>query len=196
MKEEWRPIKDFEGLYQVSNLGRVRNCRKRRPILLFDRTLAQHVNGKSGVAKYLSVGLWRNNQPKYKCIHRLVAETFIPNPDNKTYVNHKDGDPSNNKVDNLEWCTAVENMKHAKELGLLKYPSIETSIRNLNTVNDLNKIRLKCSNGQLYESLTSASRSLNISTDRIRRASKSGQPVEEYYFNQISKEDYENGSKH
>lgn len=196
MKEEWRPIHGFEGLYEVSNLGQVRNCRKRKPKSLFDTTLAQHVNGKRGVAKYISVGLWKDNKPAYKYIHRLVAEAFIPNPENKPYVNHKDGDPSNNKVDNLEWCTALENMKHAKELGLLKPPSVETSIRNLSKVNDTNKIRLRCSNGQFYESLSSASKSLNISTDRIKRASKSGQPVEGYYFTQISKEEYENGSKH
>lgn len=196
MKEEWRPVPGFEGLYEVSNLGQVRNCRKQRSRSLCGATLSQHVNGKPGEARYISIGLWRNNIPTYKYLHRIVAEAFVPNPDNKRYVNHIDGDPSNNCASNLEWCTARENMQHAKALGLLRSPDISISIQNLSKVNDAAKIRLKCSNGQMYDSLSQASKSLNISTDRIRRAVKSKRLVEGYYFTQISKEEYENGSKH
>lgn len=163
---------------------------------MYGATLSQHVNGKPGEARYISIGLWRNNIPTYKYLHRIVAEAFVPNPDNKRYVNHIDGDPSNNCASNLEWCTAHENMQHAKALGLLKSPDISISIQNLSKVNDAAKIRLKCSNGQMYDSLSQASKSLNISTDRIRRAVKSKRLVEGYYFTQISKEEYENGSKH
>lgn len=194
-EEEWRPISGFEGLYEVSNLGEVRNCRKSRPKSLFDATLAKHVNGRRGEAKYISVGLWKNNKPIYKYVHRLVAEAFIPNPESKPYVNHIDGDPSNNCVSNLEWCTALENMKHAKLLGLIKSPDVSISIANLSKVNDIAKIRLRCSNGKLYDSVTSASRSLNISVDRIRKASKSGSSVDGLYFQQITKEEYEIGCK-
>lgn len=167
MKEEWRPIPGFEGLYEVSNLGQVRNCRKRKSKSLFNEVLAQHVNGSRGAAKYISIGLWKNNRPTYRYVHRLVAEAFIPNPDNKPFVNHIDGDPSNNCASNLEWCTAQENMQHAKSLGRLKAPNVTTSIQNLSGVHDKNKIRLRCSNGELYESISHASRSLNISVDRI-----------------------------
>lgn len=62
---------------------------------------------------YLRVHLRNNNGPRHKPIHRLVAEAFIPNPDNKPEVNHKDGNKKNNYVGNLEWCTGSENMRHA-----------------------------------------------------------------------------------
>ena len=197
MQEIWKPIKGYEGLYEVSNLGKVRNCRKRKSKKLFsDGILSEHVNGKEGVAKYISIGLWKNNKPTYRYIHRLVAEAFVPNPENKPYVNHIDGNPKNNRSDNLEWCTHKENMQHAKELGLFKSPNIAQSIKNLEKVNELNKIRLSCSNGELYESISQASKSLNISEDKISRASLNGTYVEGYQFRRISKEEFENGCKH
>ncbi len=71
---------------------------------------------------YLRLGLRTNGVRKYFNTHRLVAQSFIPNPDNKPFVNHIDGDKSNNRVENLEWCNQSENMKHAYRTGL-KYPS-------------------------------------------------------------------------
>lgn len=68
---------------------------------------------------YNTVNLWKNNKPICYAIHRLVAEAFIPNPENKPCVNHKDCDKMNNNVDNLEWCTYSENLKHAMDNKLL-----------------------------------------------------------------------------
>ena len=116
MKEMWKDIKNYEGLYQVSNFGRVRSYPNKfhKDFLIMSQVI---ING------YYSVGLNKNGKKKLRFVHRLVAEAFIPNPDNLPQVGHKDennfktGDGCNNCVDNLEWCTAKENSnmpKHRK----------------------------------------------------------------------------------
>lgn len=113
MSEIWKDIEGYEGLYQVSNLGRVKSldridCRgqHREPKFMKARPTKQG---------YLRVGLWKNGKVKTVSIHRLVAEAFI----SKNFtVNHKDGNKSNNTVDNLEWMTQKENNIHAYETGL------------------------------------------------------------------------------
>ena len=112
--EEWKPIKGYEGLYEVSNLGRVKSLN--RKILcsnglikeIKEKILTPKDNGKG----YLNVHLSKNGNHKHLYIHRLVAEAFIPNPNNLPQVNHKDENKSNNCVDNLEWCTAKYNMNY------------------------------------------------------------------------------------
>lgn len=69
---------------------------------------------------YLRVQLWHRNKCRFVSIHRLVAETYIPNPDNLPFVNHKDGNKGNNRVENLEWCTQRQNIQHAWRTGLSK----------------------------------------------------------------------------
>lgn len=103
MIEQWKDIKGYEGLYQISNLGRVRS-------LNYNRTGKVKVL-KNSPAKhgYLKISLWHNGKKKTFTIHRLVAEAFIPNPDNLPCVNHKDEDKTNNCVGNLEFCTPEYN---------------------------------------------------------------------------------------
>lgn len=97
MKEIWKNIKDYEGLYQVSNLGNVKSL-KTNKCLYYSKS-----------KNYLRVGLNKNGIRRGYSIHRLVAQTFIPNPDNLPCINHKDCNGHNNKVDNLEWCTYKYN---------------------------------------------------------------------------------------
>ncbi len=103
--EKWEPLADYEGLYEISNLGRVKNITKNFLIKPSNRNGYQTVNLTKG----------RNNR-KSTSLHRLVAQVFITNPDNKPFVNHKNGIKTDNRVDNLEWCTQSENMKHSYEV--------------------------------------------------------------------------------
>lgn len=107
--EIWKDIIGFESLYEVSNYGQIRNVKTLR-ILKF------HLETKG----YLGISLRKNNKSKRFAVHRLVAIAFIPNPENKPEVNHKDGDKQNNRVDNLEWATAKENTNHSINTGLRK----------------------------------------------------------------------------
>ena len=102
--EIWKDIAGYEGLYQVSNLGRVKRYYKNSK----EKILKPRSN-KDG---YLRVVLYKEGKSKQYLVHRLVAQAFIPNPDNKPQVNHKDEDKTNNKVENLEWMTCKENNNH------------------------------------------------------------------------------------
>ncbi|WPH68848.1 HNH endonuclease [Enterococcus phage EF-M80] len=106
MIEEWKDIEGYEGLYQVSNLGRVK--RSKGKYMKSERILMLFINTPG----YLQVMLCKNNKCKKFTVHRLVANAFIPNPENKPQVNHIDEDKTNNMVSNLEWVTAKENVNH------------------------------------------------------------------------------------
>lgn len=111
MKEEWRPIKGYEGLYEVSNMGRVKSFHSDEEVVLKQ---AEQLNG------YMEVDLSKDGTTSVKIVHRLVAIAFIPNPNNYECVNHKDGNKKNNTVDNLEWCSVKENTYHAIKTGLMQ----------------------------------------------------------------------------
>ena len=115
MKEEWRAVPGYEGLYEVSNMGRVRSLDYlvRTQYGRFRRIKGRIL--KSGIASngYCMVVL---SKGKSKTIHRLVASVFLPNPDNLPIVNHKDEDKTNNCVNNLEWCSS----KYNNNYGTLK----------------------------------------------------------------------------
>lgn len=126
--EIWKDVEGYEGLYQVSNLGNVRSL---------DRyTYRAYRGGKCGYHfypgktlklttekdGYKTTTLYINGKGKIHKVHRLVASVFIDNPESKEFVNHKDGNKANNRVDNLEWVTAKENCVHAIENGLYIHP--------------------------------------------------------------------------
>lgn len=113
MKEIWKPIKGYEGLYEISSKGRVRSlnrliidCLKRKHPCK-QRILKLHDSGG-----YLMVGLSKNHTQQHFLVHRIVAKTFLPNPKKLPEVNHKDENRHNNHVDNLEWCTPLYNSNY------------------------------------------------------------------------------------
>lgn len=115
MSEEWKPIKDYEDLYLVSDHGEINSLRSRK--LLSTKALS---------AGYPCVSLCRGGQKTFR-VHRLVAETFLPNFKSYDIVNHKDGNKLNNHVDNLEWCDINYNNQHSIETGLKGYKASPVS---------------------------------------------------------------------
>lgn len=113
MKEIWKDVVGFEGLYMVSNYGRVKNCRTGKIMKPFERK------------GYLRIGLTKNHKQIKYPVHRLVAMAFIPNPNNLPFVNHKDENKFNNCVDNLEWCTAQYNNTYGNRIE--KYVKTNTN---------------------------------------------------------------------
>jgi hypothetical protein len=123
MKEEievWKDVPEYKGLYQVSNLGRVKsldriviNGGKRNK--LKSKLLKPSCSGNG----YPSVNFWMNRKYKTKLVHRLVAILFIENPKNKPHINHINGIKTDFSITNLEWCTHKENCIHAAKIGLL-----------------------------------------------------------------------------
>jgi len=120
MKEEWRQVAGYEGLYMISNLGRVKSLPR-----LVKRSIGGSYTTKERVLKggttcykkrktgYRFVILSKDNKSKNFYVHKLVAQAFITNNKNKSQVNHIDGNKLNNTVTNLEWCTPLENSRHA-----------------------------------------------------------------------------------
>lgn len=100
MEEIWKDIEGYEGLYQVSNQGRVRSYKSGKETILKNT-----IRGDG----YQFVSLCNKSKPKQAYIHKLVAQYFIPNPNNLPIVNHKDCNPSNNSIENLEWCSYSYN---------------------------------------------------------------------------------------
>lgn len=104
---QWRPVKGFEEVYEVNRVGQVR------------RTNGRLMNPWANHNGYMLVKLTcvkLKKRADYR-IHRLVAEAYLPNPENKPYINHIDNNPANNSIENLEWCTQGENIQHARNQG-------------------------------------------------------------------------------
>jgi len=114
MKEIWKPINQYEGLYEVSNLGNVRSLDK----IAFTKAgwkrayKGRMIKPKKHNGGYSTIILHRDGKTQTRTIHRLVAEAFLPNPNNYPEVNHIDENKTNNAVSNLEWCTRIQNQHH------------------------------------------------------------------------------------
>lgn len=149
-KEIWKDIAGYEGLYQVSNFGRVKSLEREEYVPGFSRRrirkgriLAQTKN-RGG---YMLAHLSKDGTAKRVSVHRLVAKAFIPNPGGKTTVNHIDGDKTNNMSNNLEWATMSENVSHAFRTGLKKPAGGVPS-----------KLILCVENGKIYDSTWAVAR--------------------------------------
>jgi len=112
--ENWKPVNGYNGIYEVSNTGKIRSIDR---VIPYKNGCNRPTKGtlsflRLGSNGYHSVGLWKENKEKRFSVHRLVAESFIPNPDNKSQVNHKNGIKTDNDISNLEWVTKSENAIH------------------------------------------------------------------------------------
>ena len=116
MEEEWRDIIGFEGLYQISNMGNVRSLPRlsSQNHMVGEKILKPHPNNSG----YLDVSMYKDTKRYHKKIHRMVAEAFIPNPDNLPEVDHIDADKTNNCVNNLRWVSHSENHRNPLTLQL------------------------------------------------------------------------------
>lgn len=112
MIEEWKPIKGYEGLYEISSFGVVKSLKGKNGVVFPKYDLS--------ITGYWRVGLSKNKKQTKYLLHRLIAIAFIPNTENKPFINHKNGIKTDNKIENLEWCTASENMQHAHNNNLIK----------------------------------------------------------------------------
>lgn len=166
MQEIWKDVKDYEGYYQVSNLGNVKSVERVISKIDFIRNskhIKKEVKNVEMVVKerqiskctrngYNVVYFSKNNKCKSFQIHRLVALHFIDNPLKKEMVNHLDGNKKNNNVKNLEWVTVKENNQHAFNTGLM----------------DSVKVKVIRSDGIKFSSMAEAARSLNVTTNCVR----------------------------
>ena len=110
MQEIWKDVKGYEGLYQVSNIGRIKSLPRKTNNQYNNGLIRKLVIRNNG---YYFINLYKNNKSKLFTVHRLVAIAFLCNPNNLPCVNHIDGNKLNNNVNNLEWCTYHENEIHA-----------------------------------------------------------------------------------
>lgn len=142
----WIAAKGYEGLFEINRLGEVRSLYK------------GHFQKKIFVGKtrtdYVTVRLSIDGAQKRKYLHRLLAENFIPNPENKCCVNHINGDKLDNRLENLEWMTIGENIRHASKLGLMKGPCKAV-------IDTCTKI--------VYSSITEAAKALSIKKDTLKK---------------------------
>lgn len=159
--EIWRDVRDFEGFYKVSNLGRVKSLNYRN-------------TGKPGIItpmhrncdKYLRIALSKKGKKEYRYLHRIVAQSFIPNPLNFPEVNHIDTNPRNCNVKNLEWCTHEQNTNHWKT-----------------RLNRSKKVYCYNSSGDLeykYSSVTSCAAALGSNPSYISQCTKNGKKYKGY----------------
>lgn len=113
--EKWKSIKGFENLYEISNMGNIKSLGNKK-----NHSKIIYLKKGENRGGYEYVVLQNNKKIKSKLVHRLVAEAFIPNPENKKQVNHIDGNKKNNCVENLEWNTPSENILHSFKIKLRK----------------------------------------------------------------------------
>lgn len=162
----WKEIPEWSGLYEVSNLGRIKSLR--RPHVPSD-VIKKPQKTREG---YLHIQLANKEIKKCVYIHRVVAEVFIPNPDGKTQVNHKNGNPADNRVNNLEWCTTSENILHSfAELGRQGSQIGNTGANSPHHKGVMQYSKSGCF-VQKYDSIKQAAESAGVTSAAIIRACK------------------------
>lgn len=156
MEEIWKDIYGYEGLYQVSNQGRIKSLPKKDGFYLTPERFLQ-----GGISNnYRCVTLCKNGKQKSFSIHRLVAKAFVPNPDNLPQINHKDENKLNNRYDNLEWCTSAYNVNYGNCISKRAKTQRDSKCQ-IN--NPASSVKIRCfENNEVYPSIREAERQLNI----------------------------------
>jgi hypothetical protein len=171
----WKDIPGYEGFYQVSIYGQVKGV---------DRMVgAKHnypvkgvlLSPRMGRGGYLDLLLYKDGTCKRMAIHRLVAIVFLPNPENKEMVNHKDGDKTNNRIDNIEWVTRAENMRHAFSNGLVN--SSGPRKKPVQMFKDDKK--------RTFDSITEAAKKIDRSGEALRFALKNNRECNGWHVSYI-----------
>lgn len=157
--EVWKDIEGYDGAYQISNRGVV-FCRETFVILsgVKYRKVPKELKSACNGRGYRYVTIQVNRERKNHYVHRLVADAFIPNPDNKPEVNHKNGIKTDNRVENLEWCTRLENVRHSSKLGLCR--------KRGSKVNAMKVIHVK--SGVVYDCIKDAAEDLSINYGTLK----------------------------
>lgn len=166
MTEEWRDIAGYEGLYQISNLGRVKSLPRTirygwgyNKVVVQQEMIRKSTQKKNG---YWFITLKKDNKQKQFLIHRLVAEAFLENKNNYQWVNHKDENPSNNCVTNLEWCTPKYNANYGDR-------NKKISLANRGKKHYKSKTVMCVETGIIYASTGEAERETGIKSYNIRK---------------------------
>lgn len=127
MKEIWKPVEGYEGLYEISNLGRVKSLSRQKQLNKYVKTIDERIMKQSlNKRGYMYVRLTKNGVQRAYRVHRLVAAAFVENPDNLPHVNHIDFNRTNNRADNLEWITPKCNSEHSKQ-NMKKRHNVKTN---------------------------------------------------------------------
>lgn len=153
----WKKISKYGGLYEVSDRGEVRRALKRKLVL------------REGGNGYYIVALYENNKRTEEIVHRLVAKAFIPNPEKKRTINHKNGIKTDNRVENLEWATYGENMRHAFEAGIMEKSYGSKHWKAKLTETDVRRIRMALACGIKRNELVNMFDVSKLTVDKIAR---------------------------